>query len=112
MIYHGASFAVLMLKHGSQTRLRRTALPHIKADILTMQTGTPLLQAEHPLPLLFPGMKLLAMRGSHGVQLHVAVLQLSHQQLELPPLPLDGGATQFTHRKLLETHRKTHVIMT
>lgn len=74
--------------------------------VLTIQTGTPLLQGEHPLAVLFPGVKLLMMGGSHGVQLPVPVLQLSHQQLELPPLPLDGRANQVSHRKLLQNTKR------
>lgn len=89
-----------------------TTIQAIKASIsrlFTFQTGTPVLQGEHPLAVLFPGLKLLVMGGSHGVQLPVPVLQLSHQQLELPPLLLDGRATQVIHRKLLQnTERDTH----
>lgn len=42
------------------------------------------------------------MGGSHGVQLPVPVLQFSHQQLELPPLLLDGCTAQVVYRKLLQ----------
>lgn len=68
--------------------------------VLTLQMSAPLLHREQPPPVLFPGLNLLVMRGSHGVQLPFPVLQLSHQQLELSSLPLDGGATQVARMKL------------
>lgn len=68
-----------------------------------MQTGTLLPQSQQLLAVLFPGVELLLMGGSRDVQLLVPVLQLGHQQLQLPPLPLDGGASQVITRELYQS---------
>lgn len=80
--------------------------------ILTIQMSAPLLHHEHPPPVLFPGLDLLVMGGGHGVKLPFPVLQLSHQQLELSSLPLDGRAAQVAHMKLLQkgTHNTSHTV--
>lgn len=77
--------------------------------VLTVQMSAPLLHGEQPPPVLFPGLNLLVMRGSHGVKLPFPVLQLSHQQLELSSLPLDGGATRVVRMQLSQKDtRVTH----
>lgn len=73
--------------------------------LLTLHTGAPLLQRQHPLPVQLPGVMLLEMGGGHDIQLPLPVLQLSHQQLQFPPLSLDGGGTaQVTDGKLSQQH--------
>lgn len=77
--------------------------------VLTVQVSAPLLHREHPPPVLFPGLNVLVMRGSHGVKLPFPVLQLGHQQLELSSLPLDGGAARVVRRELSQRDtRVTH----
>lgn len=81
-------------KRGSVSNQRR------RPGVLTVQAGTPLLQGEHLLAVSLPGVELPVMGGRHGVQLPVSVLQLGHQQLELPPQPLHGGAARVDHGEL------------
>ena len=86
-------------------------VPDVRAVCsLTVQPGAPLLQAEDPLAILFPGLELLLVGDSHGVQLPVAVLQLRDEQLQLSPLSLDGGALHVAHdsRHLLKKQTKTN----
>lgn len=79
--------------------------------VLTFKACTPLLQSQHSLAVLLPGLQLSVMSCSHAVELLITILQLCYEELQLHPLLLDGCDLQISRFSLPVTHTSEKVVI-